>query len=262
MKIAVCIKFSVDVAQIRADEQTGAPRLDGVPWRVGTFDEHAIEAAVQLKERHGGTVVALSLVAAPPPQDLALKALAMGVDALDLWVDPTAEEADALATSTLLAAALGTLGGVDLVLCGEGSIDHYNEQVGPRLAEALDLPSVTYATRIEIAGRTLEADRLLEDRVVTVACELPAVVTVGQEINEPRLPAVLQVLGAGRKPTTVRPVDHLGVGRDAAALGGTRTLDVRAPPGQRKREPIQGESPDDVAAKLVRILVAEGVVRP
>jgi electron transfer flavoprotein beta subunit len=149
LTIAVCIKVSPDTAQLRADSRTGAPRLDDVPYRIGTFDENALEEATRLKEKHGGKVVAVSLTAGAPPPELILRALAMGADEAYVIEDPTAEHADSLATTRILSAALKKLEGWDLILCGEGSIDAYNRQVGPRLAEALEIPVLTYATRVE-----------------------------------------------------------------------------------------------------------------
>ncbi|MGH6916615.1 MAG: electron transfer flavoprotein subunit beta/FixA family protein [Geminicoccaceae bacterium] len=206
MNIAVCTKFVVDPNQLQAEPRTGHPDLARAPFRINTFDENAIEAALQLRARADGRVIGVSLVASPPPRDVMLKALAMGMDALHLIVDPERVAGDPLRVATVLAAALRMVadaegvGQWDLVLCGEASVDDYNGQTGPRLAQALDLPAVTYATRLEIQGDRLVAERTLEDRAETVETDLPALATVGMEINQPRMPTVLQIMGAGRKP--------------------------------------------------------------
>ena len=259
----VCVRFCVDVSQLRVDGATGEPRSEGVPWRVSTLDEHAVECAVQLRERHGGTVRALSLAASEPPRDIVLKLLAMGVDELELWIDPTAADGDALATATMLAAALSTRALPDLVLFGEGSLDRFDQQVGARVAEELALPSVTHASRVALDGDVLEADRILEDHVETVRCALPVVVTVGHESPTPRLPSVLQVLGASRKAVVARRVGELPghAGAGAATTGGTGTLSVTAPRTERKRRKIDGDGPDAAARKLVDVLLAEGVIK-
>lgn len=265
LKSAVCLRFCVDVALVRADERTGAPCLGGVPWRVSTLDEHAIEAVVRLKEVHGGSVTAVALVDREPPRELVLKALAMGIDEARFFVDETAGLSDALGTATVLAEALRWLGGFELVALGEGSIDRYDQQVGPRVAEALGLPCVAYATSVELDGgaRAIVAERLLEDRIETVRCSLPAVITVGQEATAPRLPSVLQVLGAGRKPTETQPISVLSAlgGRSAARLSRSQLLTVSAPVGQRKHVMVQGETPEAAANELARLLVADGVAR-
>ena len=265
MRFAVCLRFCVDVAQVTVDEQSRQPRLDGVPWRVSTFDEYAIETIVRLKEAHGGHVTAVALVDREPPRELVLKVLAMGVDEMRMYLDETAAESDALGTASVLAEALRHAGGFDLVACGEGSIDRYEQQVGPRIAESLGLACVSYATRAELdpGGRALTADRLLDDRVETVRAVLPAVLTVGQEAPTPRLPSVLQVLGAGRKPARIEPVSVLG-GRAAAgagALSSSQVLSLRAPAGTRKRVMITADTPEAAASELARVLMADGAAR-
>jgi electron transfer flavoprotein beta subunit len=247
LTIAVCIKVSPDTAQLRADSRTGAPRLDDVPYRIGTFDENALEEATRLKEKHGGKVVAVSLTAGAPPPELILRALAMGADEAYVIEDPTAEHADSLATTRILSAALKKLEGWDLILCGEGSIDAYNRQVGPRLAEALEIPVLTYATRVE----------------AIVEAAPPLLLTVGQEINEPRFPTVLQIMGASRKPTVKWTLSDLGFreGETAAAMSGVKTLEVYAPREERRRVSIPGDSVEEMAAELARTLFEQGLVK-
>jgi electron transfer flavoprotein beta subunit len=263
LTIAVCIKVSPDTAQLRADSRTGAPRLDDVPYRIGTFDENALEEATRLKEKHGGKVVAVSLTAGAPPPELILRALAMGADEAYVIEDPTAEHADSLATTRILSAALKKLEGWDLILCGEGSIDAYNRQVGPRLAEALEIPVLTYATRVEARGESLVVYRALEDRTVIVEAAPPLLLTVGQEINEPRFPTVLQIMGASRKPTVKWTLSDLGFreGETAAAMSGVKTLEVYAPREERRRVSIPGDSVEEMAAELARTLFEQGLVK-
>ncbi len=263
MNIIVCIRFCPDVAQLRADPQTGAPRFDTAPLRISTLDEHAVEQAVRLRERCGGKLIAVSLVDGEPPRELELKVLAMGVDQILLLIDGSARAADALATATILAAALTEVPG-DLILFGEGSIDRFDQQVGPRVAEALDLPAVTYVSKLEVEGDRMVAERILEDRIETVRCRLPAVVTIGHESTSPRLPSVLQVLGASRKPRVLKPVSELSAlrGSCAESLRQTETLRVVAPAKIRRRIKLEGADPDEAAARLVRSLRADGALDP
>lgn len=260
MRTVVCLKFCPDTSQLRADPASGLPLLDDVPWRVSTLDEHALELAVRLKELHGGTVTGVSLVAAEPPRDLVLRTLAVGLDELHLLVDPDAARADALATARILAASEATRG-ADLILCGEASSDRFDQQVGPRLAEELDLPSLTHVRELEREGPQVRALRLLDDREELVECALPALATVGQETFSPRLPSVLQVVGAGRRPVRLQPVSELsGLGGGAAAHSGVETLAVWAPQRARKGVRVEGRDPAEIAERLVRLLGAEGLV--
>lgn len=250
LTIVVCVRYCADVSQLRADAITGAPRLDEAPIRGSTLDEHAVETAVRLKEAHGGRITALSLVTTEPPRELVQKLLAMGADEARLMVHPSYGAADALGVAGVLAEVLRHLP-YDLVLFGEGSIDHYQQQGGPRVAEALGVPSLTCVGRVAIAGRFVEADRLLEDRIDTVRCALPAVATVGLEAPAPRLPAVLQIFAAGRKPVVVTP--------GPPARSSSRILDLHAPPSARRGVRLEGE-PAEVAERLARILPEEGVL--
>ncbi|HEX6200148.1 MAG TPA: electron transfer flavoprotein subunit beta/FixA family protein [Thermoanaerobaculia bacterium] len=261
MDAVVCAKITVDTAELRADPDTGAPRLDGAPRRIGTIDENALEEAVRLREAHGGSVTLLVL-GGEVPEELLLRALAMGADRAVVVRDGTADRADALATATVLAAALRRLAPWDLVLCGEGSLDQYSRQVGPRLGEELGLPVLVQAAAVRLAGGTVTAERVLEDRTEGVEAALPALVTVRQEINQPRLPTVLQILGASRKPRTEWTLEGLGFppGATAAALSGVETLETAAPPGARRRLRIEGETAGAMADEAARLLFAEGVL--
>lgn len=261
MEIVVCAKLTVDTAELRADPATGAPHLEGTPRRISTIDENALEEAVRIREVLGGSVTVLVL-GAVAPEDLLLRALAMGADRVVVVRDATAEGADALATATVLAAALRRLEPWDLVLCGEGSLDQYSRQVGPRVGEELRLPVLAQAAALRFEGSGVTAERVLEDRTEVVEAALPALVTVRQEINRPRLPTVLQILGSSRKPRVEWSLEELGfpAATTAASLSAVETLETAAPPDVRRRLRIEGESADAVADEAARLLFAEGVV--
>jgi electron transfer flavoprotein beta subunit len=255
MRIVVCLRFGFDVAELRPDRLTGAPRFRRAPLRLDPFSHNALEEAVRLKEAHGGEVVVLSVVPRAPPDRLQLEALAGGADSALLVVDPGCEEADALGLTAVLADALRQVAPWDLVLCGDAAADRYERQVGPRLAEVLDLPCVSRALSIEVDGGELRAERSLEDRIDRVACPLPALVTVTQEINEPRLPPLLQVMGAGSKPRGRLEVDPAAL--EASA---TRRLCTTAPPTARKRVEVTGDGLRATVLDLARRLAHEGVL--
>jgi electron transfer flavoprotein beta subunit len=218
---------------------------------------------VRLKEQHGGKVIAVSLAAEAPPPELILKALAMGADESCVIEDPSAGQADALATARILSAALRKLGHLDLVICGEGSLDDYNRQVGPRLAEELEIPVLSQVTRVEDRDGKLVIHRTLEDRTVIVEAALPLLLTVGQEINQPRFPTVLQIMGASGKPSVSWRLADLGFDDEetAAGMSGVTTLEVFAPPEERRRIPIEGDSVDEMAQELARVLFEQGLVK-
>lgn len=266
--ILVCVKFVPDPAQLQVEAATGRPDLKRAPFRISTFDENAIEAALQLAAQHGGRAVALSVCAELPPRDVVLKTLAMGVAAVYLVRDENRLAHDPLRIATVLAAgahAVAAREGLerwDLVICGEASADEFNQQVGPRLAAALDLPAITYATTLALNDGALRAERGVEDRSETLEVSLPALVTVGTEINTARMPTVLQIMGAGRKPTIEMALSDLARldMEQLQALPAIEVLDVFSPPSARKQVTIKGESADEMVGELLRRLGADGEV--
>lgn len=266
--ILVCIKFVPDPAQLQAEPSTGRPDLKRSPFRISTFDENAIEAALQLAAEHGGRAVAMSLCAQLPPKDVVLKALAMGVTAVYLVKDEERLATDPLRVATVLAAAARTIAAREklaqweLVICGEASADEFNQQVGPRLATALNVPAITYATGLTLLNGVLRVERAIEDRSETLELNVPALVTVGTEINTARMPTVLQIMGAGRKPMVELTLVEL-TGLDIEqlkAFPAVEALDVFSPRSERKQVTINGESADEIVAELLRRLRADGEV--
>lgn len=269
LDILICMKFLPDSTQLQADSSTGRPDLKRAQFRINTFDENAIEAGLQLAALHGGRVIALSLCPQAPPKEVVLKALAMGVNKVYLVRDEEQIASDALRIATILAAAVRAIAAResvaqwDLLICGEASVDAYNEQVGPRLAVALDLPVVTYATRLTLKERVLLADRAVEDRSETVEVNLPALVTVGMEINIARMPTVLQIMGAGRKPIVELALAELA-DLDTEQLKASplvEVLEVFLPPSTRQQVVIEGNSPEEIVTELLRRLGANGEVQ-
>lgn len=263
--IIVCLKFTVDTAQLKADSDTGAPRLETAPLRISTFDEHALEAAVRIREARGGKVMTLTLAPERPPEELLLRVLAMGADESHLILEETCPEADSLATARVLASGLEKLKPWNLVICGEGSLDGFNRQVGPRLGEALKLPVLTHTTGIEVGGDLVSAvvDRAVDERIERVLGRLPMLVTVGQEINQPRFPTVLQIMASSRKPIVVwkLPDLDLEISSGLAELAGTRVLEIASPADERRKVVIPGDSAEEKAEYLARKLLEEGLVR-
>lgn len=269
LNILVCVKFVPDPNQLQADAD-GHPDLARAPFRISTFDENAIEAALQLGAKHGGRVFGLSVATGRrPPRDVLLRALAMGLEGLYLVIDEAGVAADPYRAAVALAAATHAIADAEavpawhLLLCGEASADEFNAQVGPRLAAALDLPAITHATRLAVEQGELVATRAVEERSETLQARLPAVATVGTEISQARMPTVLQVMGAGRKPLRELPIEALP-GFDAAALRqrpSVQTLDVSAPPSARKRVVIEGKTAAERIGALLARLRTDGEIK-
>ncbi len=257
MNLIVCMKQTYDLQQVRIRKETRQPVLENVPLTLGNIDKNALEEAVRIKERSGGKITALS-VGPESLEDTIKEALAMGADEAILVTAPKLDSIESGLSAALLAKATAQAGPFDLILLGEGSTDNYSGQVGPRLAEILDLPQVTFAKSLQIEGQTLRAVRSLEDCLEEVEVDLPALVTVVSEINEPRIPAVTQILKAGRKPKKVLRPEDLGI--RIGELGFQVETISNLAPLQNRKGILFKEGAKDIPA-LVRALEEEGFLR-
>lgn len=256
----VCVKICVDTNELRALPNTRAPDLERAPLKISSFDENAIEEAVRTKESHGGTVAAVTLAPVPPPREIVLKILAMGVDRAYVVRDRTCADAEPFAIARILAAAIRKIGAYDLVWCGEASSDQFNARVGPGIAVELGIPAVTYVTKLRLDRHRVVAERALEDYVETVEAACPVLVTVGGEINRPRLPPVLRIMSASAKPTVEWQVEEC-LGPPATAAPATAPMNLYAPPSHRKQIVVDGQSVTERAERLVKALAQDGVVK-
>ncbi|MBC7130437.1 electron transfer flavoprotein subunit beta/FixA family protein [Candidatus Bathyarchaeota archaeon] len=257
-RIIVCLKYAIDVTQIKVDSKTGKLLTAEAPRKISDFDKNALEEAIRIKEKHGGEIIALTATSENATSALR-EALAMGADKAVLVQDQALEEADAGAISDVLARAIKKIGDFDIIMCGETSIDSYSAQVGPRLAEILGIPSVTYIRKLSLEDGTLIAERSLEDASEIVKVSMPVLLTVTKEINEPRVPTLMDVLKASKKELTTWTLGDLGISAEKL-MTAVRILDVSAPKVKRKRAKIEGKTPKEIAEKLVKALIQEGVI--
>ena len=228
--------------------------------RISDVDKRALEAAIRLKEEHGGEVIALSMGDAKTKTAM-LKALAMGADSSYIINDDGLRGVDTLSTSKVLAAGVRKLGDFNLILCGEMTLDSLSAQVGPRLAELLDLPQVMYAKHLELVDGRLRVERDLEDVDEVVEVGLPSVVSVVREINEPRIPSLINIMKAKRKPMVEWDAAALGLSPgEVKAASAVEVLKVEAPLVERKRIIIKAETVEEAAEKLAEAILAEGVL--
>ena len=209
-KILVCYKWVLDEQDIKinpADLSLDSSRAKG---KISDFDRNAIEEATLLVEKLGGTVDALTYGAPAVKQSLK-DVLSRGPNKVFWVADASAEKADAHVIANVLAAAIRKTGPYDLVLCGEGSSDSYNQQIAPRIAALLDLPAITYVQEISASGNGFSATRKLTDCTEVATVQGPAVISVLGEINKPRIPSLKQVLAAAKKPSEEIRIADLGL---------------------------------------------------
>jgi len=259
--IIVLAKQVFYTQDLRIDRTTKKLKTEGVARVISESDKNAIEEAVRLKEKHGGKVTALTL-GSPEAKEALREAIAMGADEGYMLVGSEFEGSDAHATAIALSAAIKKIGQFDLVLCGETSEDQYSFQVGPRTAENLDLPLMTYAVKITLQDAKVVVERNLEDCYEAVESNLPAFITVSREINEPRLPTLMAIMAASKKPMTAWSANDIGLAPKDLGRQGSVTEPLRSTvaTGERKRVMIEGE-PGEAAEKLVTTLIGEGVLK-
>jgi electron transfer flavoprotein beta subunit len=255
------MKQVVDLEQIRIRSDTREPVLEGLPLKFGDFDKNALEAAVRIKEADPAVKVTVVAGGSAKLRDTVKEALAMGADEAVLLIDPAFDGADSGGSARLLATAIKKLGDVDLVLLGEGSADEYSGEIPARLAELLGLPQVTYVRELEVLeGGRLRATQDLEDELEVIEADLPAIVGVTSELNEPRLPPLTAILKAARKPVQQWTAGDLGVTADMVGAGAAKveTLSNRAP--EQARKGLVYEDPDEGITEVIKALRREGVL--
>ena len=256
--VVVCMKQVPDTTEVKIDPETKTLVREGVPSIINPFDTYAIEEGIRIRERHGGKVTVLSM--GPPQVKESLKeAVAMGADDAVLISDRAFAGSDTLATSYTLAKAIEKLGGVDLILCGKQAIDGDTAQVGPGIAEHLDLPHLTYVRRIsELRAGYLRVERMVEGGYEVIETSLPCLITVVKEINEPRLPSMRGLMRARKQEIPVWTSRDLDVDPQRIGLTGSPTEVVRVftPEARATGEILQGELQEQVAALVQRLLTA------
>jgi electron transfer flavoprotein alpha subunit len=252
MRIAVCVKYVPVLSAMRFDPATRRLAREGVPGEVSSFDLRALGRAVALRAAHGGEVVALTM--GPPAARAGLEdCLALGADRGVHLLDTLLAGSDTLATARALAAAL-LREEPDLVLFGRSSTDAETGQVGPEVAELLDLPQVTAARRLDVdpAARTFTAEREADEGFESVAGSLPAVVTTAEDIAEERFPKKAEREAAKAKPIATLGVADLGLAAGKVGEAGSPTwvAGVEQVEVARRGELIPGDTPEALAAAL------------
>ena len=233
----------------------------GVPNIVNPDDKHAVEAALKLREAHGGKVTILTM-GPPQAKDAIKECLAMGADEGILLSDMAFGGSDALATSFALASGIRKLGEFDLILCGKQAIDGDTAQVGPELAEHLGIPQITYACEIFAEGNTLTVKRELDDTYEIVEVQLPALVTAVKNLNEPRFPTVKGTMKANRTEIPTLTAADLGVPAEQLGLKGspTQVRRVFAPPVNASGVMVSADTVKETAELLTSKLIDAKII--
>jgi electron transfer flavoprotein beta subunit len=262
VNIVVCIKQVPGSTQVKVNPETGTLMRDSVEAVINPFDEYAVEEALRLREKVGGTVRVITM--GPPQADSALRhAISLGADEGYLISDRAFAGSDTWATSYTVSLGIKKLTDTNLVICGKQAIDGDTAQVGPGVAEMLGLPFVAWVRKVEeITATSIRVERLMEDGYDVVELPLPALITVVKEINEPRMASLKGKMKAKKAQIQVFSAADLGADLSRIGLKGSPTNVLRSFVPERKSggEKLSGEVPQMVA-KLKTTILDLGVVK-
>jgi electron transfer flavoprotein beta subunit len=266
LNIIVCVKQVLDPeippAKFRLDPE--AKRVippEGIPPVINPYDAQAVELALRLKEKHGGKITVLT-VGSEAAGSVVKHALSMGADDGVTLADEAFEGSDSFSIAYILTKAIQKIGDYHLVLCGRQAADWDEGLVGSILAEGLGLPLITLAMAIDVADEELRVKRVTLDGYQVFAVPTPAVVTVSNEVGQPRLPSGWGIISAARKQLPVWNVQDIDADPSQIGTGVARRKlkKLLAPERERKCEIAEGETTAEATEKLAERLRQAGVI--
>lgn len=257
MKIIVCVKQVPDTNEVRINHETGTLIRDGVPSIINPDDLNAIEEAVRIKDKYDNVKVTV-LCMGPPQADVALReAIAIGADEAILLSDRAFAGSDTWATATILASAIRKIGDYDIVFCGRQAIDGDTAQVGPEIAEFLDLPQISYVENLEILEGEVIAKRKLEDGHFIIKSKMPVLLTAIKELNVPRYPHARRIFEAYKDNNLIKvwSIEDIDVDRSQIGVKNSPTNVYKSFVPTREFNGIKLEgTPKEVSEKIVNEL--------
>ena len=255
MRIVVCIKQVPDSAEVRINPETNTLIRDGVPTIINPYDMHALEAGLQIKEKTGGKVTVLTM--GPPQAETALRdAIAMGADEAVLLTDRAFAGSDTWATAYTLSKAIEQIG-ADVVICGKQAIDGDTAQVGPEIAEFMDMPHISYIRKVvAVDAEKIVVQRLMDDGFDVVESALPVLLTAVKELNVPRMPSLKGKMAAKKAEIRKMTAADIKAGEGDLGLKGspTQVKNIFAPEAKKDRTMLEGTVEEKIDA-LVKELV-------
>ncbi|MBI4690034.1 MAG: electron transfer flavoprotein subunit beta/FixA family protein [Nitrospirae bacterium] len=247
MNIVVCIKQVPDTAEVRINPETNTLMREGVPTIINPYDMHAIEAGLQIRDMIKGKVTVITM--GPPQADSALKeAISIGADDAVLLSDRAFAGSDTWATAYTLSKAIAKIG-ADIIICGKQAIDGDTAQVGPEMAEFLNIPHIAYIRKIEdVKSDSIRVQRLMDEGYDVVESTLPVLLTVVKELNTPRLPSLKGKMAA--KKAEIKKLGHKEIGVDEKDTGlkgsPTQVKNIFAPEVRTDRKMLTGTVEEQV----------------
>lgn len=255
MNLYVIMKRTFDTEE-KITIEDGRINDEDAEYIINPYDEYAIEEAIQLRDDHGGEVTVVTVGDEEAEKELRT-ALAMGCDKAVLIDAEDVEESDQYTTSAILAKFFEDKE-YDLILGGNVAVDNSTGQVGPRLAELLDIPHVATITDIEVDGDNVSIVRDAEGDEEKIEASLPLLVTTQQGLNDPRYPSLPGIMKAKKKPLETLELDDLDIDEDDVEAK-TETIERFLPPEKEAGRMLEGEV-DEQVEELVKLLRTEAKV--
>jgi electron transfer flavoprotein alpha subunit len=261
MKVVALIKQVPLVTDLKFDPETKTLIREGVPNVINPYDRYAIVESVKLKKAHGGEAVAVTM-GPPQAREAMVEALALGCDRAVHIVDRAFAGSDTLATARALSLFLRNEG-FDVIFCGKYSVDAETGQVGPEVAELLDIPQITGITKLEVldGGRHIRATRGTDEGQEVIECDLPVLLTAEERLNRPgpTPPAALEA--AQSRPIEVLSANDLAPDPAIFGFAGSPTWvsEIYSVATTRQPAMLDGASVDDAVHTLTEHLLAQGL---
>ncbi|MGA7278039.1 MAG: electron transfer flavoprotein subunit beta/FixA family protein [Desulfocapsaceae bacterium] len=252
MNIIVCIKQVPDAKDVRLDPVTNTLAREGVESIMNPYDQHALEAAVALKESTNGEVTVMTM-GPPQAEEVLRQAISCGADRAVLVSDRSFAGADTWATAYTLAQAVRQLGSFELIICGKQAIDGDTAQVGPGLAMRLNIPYATCIQKIRSADEsTIVLERMMDDGYDVLQASYPLLFTVVKDINQPRVPSLKGKMKAKKAEISVLSAADIEADPASIGLAGSPTKVVKVfPPEPRGERAMLSGTVDEQVEQLV-----------
>ena len=263
MKIIVCVKQVPNTSEVKINPETGTLIRDGVPSILNPDDANALEEALKLKDKYEDVTVHVVTMGPPQAETMIFECLAMGADEGIIVSDRAVGGSDTWATSNAISAAIRKIGDFDLILAGRQAIDGDTAQVGPQIAEKMDLPQVTYVKNFAMADdmKTITVERALEDGHEVIEIQTPCMLTAIKELNTPRYMNIAGIYNPDKKITVWNAadieVDLTTVGLKASPTNVFRSF---TPAPKAPGHMVAGDTENEIAKNLLVELKGKHII--
>ncbi len=258
MKLFVCLKQVPATSAVEVDEESGVLKREGVDSKLNPYDLYALETALRLKETYGGSVH-VGTMGPMQAKEIITEAFMMGADAGYIFSDRAFAGADVLATAFTISQGIASIGTFDLILCGKQTTDGDTAQVGPSIAEYMNIPHVSWVQRIcTVEEHEIVVETANQEVVQTIAVSFPCLLSVEKDIVQPRLPSYRKKLEAKNKSIVIKSLADFPVqDKNRYGLSGSATQVERIFAPERSQEKIRLEGSAANSARMMQEILRQ-----